>query len=92
MLFNFEDKSNNFEFVNIPSNRKLFEQMGFSRDELHPDGQDPETFTVPENYVGEYSEQVARQVIESDMRSHMSAKDVVDVMNEPNTSSDDKHE
>ena len=89
MFHNLEDKSNDFEYVDIPSNRKLFEQMGFSRDESHPDGQDPDTFEVPENFVGEYKSVVAREVIESDMRSRSSGKAVVESMEEVIKSNDD---
>lgn len=89
MLLNFSDKQNNFEFVDIPSNRKLFEQMGFSRDELHPDGQDADTFTIPDNVVGSYSSEFAREVVESDMRNHMSGKDVVETIDSLNDSNDD---
>lgn len=92
MFHNLEDKSNNFEFVDIPSNRKLFEQMGFSRDESHPDGQDPDTFEVPENFVGEYKSVVARQVIESDMRSRNSGKEVVEQMEKIKSKEDENVE
>lgn len=92
MFHNLEDKSNDFEFVDIPSNRKLFEQMGFSRNEIHPDGQDADTFEVPENFVGEYKSVVAREVIESDMRSHNSGKQVVDEMQKVNEKTDENVE
>lgn len=92
MLFNFEDKQNNFEFVDIPSNRKLFEQMGFSRDELHPDGQDANTFAIPENVVGSYPSEFAREVVESDMRNHMSGKDVIETIDPSNSDDNDRHE
>lgn len=90
MFHNLDDKSNDFEFVDIPSNRKLFEQMGFSRDESHPDGQDADTFEVPENFVGEYKSVVAREVIESDMRSHSSGKEVVESMEDVNNVNNDE--
>ena len=89
MFHNLEDKSNDFEFVDIPSNRKLFEQMGFSRDESHPDGQDADTFEVPENFVGEYKSVVAREVIESDMRSRNSGKQVVEEMEKVKSNTDE---
>lgn len=92
MFHNLEDKSNNFEFVDIPSSRKLFEQMGFSRDESHPDGQDSDTFEVPENFVGEYKSVVAREVIESDMRSHKSGKQVVEEMEKVKSKTDENVE
>lgn len=92
MFHNLEDKSNDFEFVDIPSNRKLFEQMGFSRDESHPDGQDAETFEVPENYVGEYKSVVAREVIESDMRSRNTGKQVVEEMEKVKSNADENVE
>lgn len=92
MFHNLQDKSNDFEFVDIPSTRKLFEQMGFSRDESHPDGQDADTFEVPENFVGEYKNVVAREVIESDMRSHSSGKEVVDQMEKVKSKEDDNVE
>ena len=90
MFHNLEDNSNDFEFVDIPSNRKLFEQMGFSRDESHPDGQDADSFEVPENFVGEYKSVVAREVVESDMRSQSSGKEVVETMDEVIKSSNDE--
>ena len=89
MFHNLEDKSNDFEFVDIPSNRKLFEQMGFSRDESHPDGQDADTFEVPENFVGEYKSVVAREVVESDMRSRNSGKQVVEEMEKVKSNTDE---
>lgn len=92
MFHNLEDKSNNFEFVDIPSNRKLFEQMGFSRDESHPDGQDADTFEVPENFVGEYKSVVAREVVESDMRSRNSGKQVVEEMEKVKSKTDENVE
>lgn len=92
MFHNLEDKSNDFEFVDIPSSRKLFEQMGFSRDESHPDGQDPDTFEVPENFVGEYKSIVARHVIESDMRSRNSGDEVVEQMEEVKSKEDENVE
>lgn len=92
MFHNLEDKTNNFEFVNIPSSRKLFEQMGFSKDENHPDGQDADTFTVPENFVGEYSSVVARKVVESDMCSRNSGKQVVEEMEKVNSKEDENVE
>lgn len=90
MFHNLEDNSNDFEFVDIPSSRKLFELMGFSRDESHPDGQDADSFEVPENFVGEYKSVVAREVIESDMRSHSTGKDVVESMDSVNNVNNDE--
>ena len=92
MFHNLEDKSNDFEFVDIPSNRKLFEQMGFSRDESHPDGQDAETFEVPENFVGEYKSVVAREVVESDMRARNTGKQVVEEMEKVKSNADENVE
>ena len=89
MFHNLEDKSNDFEFVDIPCNRKLFEQMGFSRDESHPDGQDADTFDVPENFVGEYKSVVAREVVESDMRTRNSGKQVVEEMEKVKSNTDE---
>lgn len=62
MLHNFDDTRNNFEFVSIPTARKLFERLGYSQAEAHPDGVDKDNFGIPTNVVGEYPDIVAAKV------------------------------
>lgn len=62
MLHNFDDKRNNFEFVSIPTARKLFERLGYSQAEAHPDGVNKDSFGIPPNVVGEYPDIVATKV------------------------------
>ena len=62
MLHNFDDTRNNFEYVSIPTARKLFERLGYSQAEAHPDGVDKDNFGIPENVVGEYPDIVASKV------------------------------
>ena len=62
MLHNFDDTRNNFEYVSIPTARKLFERLGYSQAEAHPDGLDKESCGIPENVVGEYPDIIAAKV------------------------------
>lgn len=90
MLHNFDDTRNNFEYVSIPTARKLFERLGYSQSESHPDGVDKDNFGIPENVVGEYPDIVAAKVANHVYNNRPT--DVQDVINTESKSVTDKSE